>query len=60
MITINSCFVITPGNYTPDGVKNYIESEKRIRKNKREYRKWHRQHRRKIERLQKQKAIPYK
>lgn len=53
LLIMNSCYSTRiPGNYTPKGVKNFIESEKRISKEKRRYDKWHRKNNKRINRLQ--------
>jgi len=53
LLFMNSCYITRiPGNYTPEGVKNFIESEKRISKEKRRYEKWHKKNNKRINRLQ--------
>lgn len=37
---------------TPKGIENHIESQKRINREKKEYRKFHRKEKRRIDRLQ--------
>jgi len=52
-LIMNSCYSYRiPGNYTTNGYKNYIESEKRISKEKRDYKKWHRKNNNRIYKLQ--------
>jgi len=61
LFSMNSCYSTRiPGNYTSEGVKNYIESEKRITKEKREYQKWHNKNNKKINKSQRKRSIPYK
>ena len=50
---MNSCYSSrVPGNYTVDGYKNYVEADKRISKEKRDYKKWHRKNNNRIYKLQ--------
>ena len=53
-LVMNSCVTLyyPQGNYTPDGIKNYKESEKRIQREKRQYEKYHKKERNRIKKLQ--------
>ena len=58
LILTVSCVRI-PGNYTPKGVENYIEADKKIRKENRQVKKIHRKMTRRINNLQHERVIPY-
>ena len=59
LLFLTSCIRI-PANYTETGVRNYIKSEKRIRKENREYQRIQNHRKNKIYRLQHQRVEPYK
>jgi len=59
LLVLCSCIRI-PANYTETGIKNYIESEKKIRKERVQYRKFQKKQKIKIYKMQQQKIVACK